>query len=377
MGEPSRRLSFYSHRIFVKIEGFRLDRLLDRAMKAGLELRSVRMKGETELTCWISRADLRKLQKLGKSAYRITVLQQRGPVPGAKSILARPAFVLGVLLAATFVVFQSFFIRSIEVSGYRGIPEEALLACLAEKGIYKGAFRPDIDWEGTEQAIYDAFPQVTWVQLVYRGQKVWLNLSETDHDLYQKEEKERTKRQVYTNIVASHSGYIDTIYPYYGLALAEPGDYVKKGQILITGSIPIQPTTFDEESEGGRIYFVNAEGEVWAKVPYHMTFYQERYHFGEKSSDGKTVADRVEKTEEEAKRRAEQQIRLWTAENLPEKAEIQNKSLKFSRSGNIIEVSVLLEVRQEIGIKQEAAIGETDTDTTDHRPDGTVRKSGQ
>ena len=57
----------------------------------------------------------------------------------------------------------------------------------------------------------------------------------------------------------------------------------------------------------------------------------------------------------EAKKKAEQQIRLWTAENLPEKAEIQNKSLKFSRSGNIIEVSVLLEVRQEIGIKQEAA----------------------
>lgn len=50
MGEPSRRLSFYSHQIFVKIEGFRLDRLLDRAMKTGLDLRFVRMKSETELT---------------------------------------------------------------------------------------------------------------------------------------------------------------------------------------------------------------------------------------------------------------------------------------------------------------------------------------
>ncbi|MGN1143786.1 MAG: sporulation protein YqfD, partial [Anaerovoracaceae bacterium] len=202
MGEPSRRLSFYSHRIFVKIEGFRLDRLLDRAMKAGLDLKSVRMKSETELTCWISRADLRKLQKLGKSAYHITQLQQKGPVPGAKSILSRPSLVLGFLLAAAFVVFQSFFIRSIEVSGYRGIPEEALLSCLAEQGICKGAYRPDIDWEGAEQAIYDTFPQVTWVQLVYRGQKVWLNVSETDHDLYQKEEDDKPKRQVYTNIVA-------------------------------------------------------------------------------------------------------------------------------------------------------------------------------
>ncbi|MCI6012270.1 MAG: sporulation protein YqfD [Firmicutes bacterium] len=367
MGEALRRLNFYSHRIHIKVEGFRLERLLDQALKAGLDLKAVRMTEDNALTCWLSREDLKRLRHFAKSAYRITVLQQSGPVPQAKSILQRPAFVIGFVLALTFVIWQSFFVRSIEISGYRGIPEEALLRCLQENGIRKGACRPDIDWEAAEQAIYDTFPQVTWAKLAYKGQKVYLYLSETDRDLYQKEETaDAPTQQVYTDLVASCSGYIQTIYPYSGLALVEEGDYVKKGQILITGKVPIEPTTYDEESEGGRIYFVNAKGEVWARVPYYVTLRQERYLWGEKTENGKIVADRAEKTEDQAKRRAEQQLRLWTAENLPENAEILKKSLKFTRNGNIIEVSVLLEVRQQIAAQQEEQIGETDTDTPDH-----------
>lgn len=374
MGEPSKRLNFYSHRIFVRIEGFRLERLLDQAMKEGLILQSVRMHSNTELTCWISHSELARLRRLARSTCRVTVEGQRGPVPGAKSILRRPSFLLGIVLAFALVTGQSFFVRTIEVNGYRGIPEEAILSCLKEEGIYKGAYKPDIDWETAEKAVYDTFPQVTWAQLVYEGQKVYLNLSETDHDLYDKDvhhysEKGKDAepdRRTYIDLVAVSSGYVESINPYYGLALVEAGDYVKKGQILITGCVPITPTTFSEEEKTGQVYFVNAKGEVWAKVPYHLTMNQERYLWGQPSADGKTVADRVEKTDGQAKKRVRQQIRLWAAENLPEKAEILNNSLKFSRSGNIIEVSVLLEVRQQIASQQEEYIGETDTDTTDH-----------
>ena len=79
--------------------------------------------------------------------------------------------------------------------------------------------------------------------------------------------------------------------------------------------------------------------------------------------NGGVVVSKAEKTEEQAKRKAEQQIRTWEKENLPETAEILKKSLKFSRDGNIIKVSVLLEVRQQIAIPQEELIGKKITDT--------------
>jgi tRNA G37 N-methylase Trm5 len=147
--------------------------------------------------------------------------------------------------------------------------------------------------------------------------------------------------------------------------MIEAGDYVEKGQELISGRVPLEPTTFAEkEEERDKEYFVNAEGEVWALVPYKMKFNQERYIWGEPSEDEKElIVNRVEKTEEQANRKAEQQIRLWVKENLPETAEIEKKSLKFSRIGNIIEVSVLLEVRQQIAIPQEELIGTKITNT--------------
>lgn len=366
-------LSFCSHRVLIRIEGFRLNRVVTQAMKAGIQLKHIRMVSETEMICWISAEDLKLLRGLAKSLYHITVLESCGPIPRTQAFIRKPGLVIGCLLAIVMVIFQGFFVETIQINGYKAIPEQALLECLETQGIVKGAFRPDIDWNEAEQEIYRIFPQVTWVQLVYSGRMVILNIAETDHEIYgvdvpsKRPSDSEELPQHYTSLVASHSGYIETIYPYYGQAMVEAGDYVEEGQVLISGCVPIEPTTFAEEGEEQRTeYFVNAKGKVQAAVPYKLTFNQERYIWGSSADsmdNGGVVVSKVEKTEEQAKRKAEQQIRTWEKENLPETAEILKKSLKFSRDGNIIKVSVLLEVRQQIAIPQEELIGKKITDT--------------
>ena len=366
-------LSFCSHRVLIRIEGFRLNRVVTQAMKAGIQLKQIRMVSETEMVCWISAGDLKLLRSLANSLYRITVLESCGPIPRTQAFIRKPGLVIGCLLAIVMVIFQGFFVETIQINGYKAIPEQALLECLETQGIVKGAFRPDIDWNEAEQEIYRIFPQVTWVQLVYSGRMVILNIAETDHEIYGVDVPSKPPSdsedlpQHYTSLVASHSGYIETIYPYYGQAVVEAGDYVEEGQVLISGCVPIEPTSFAEVGEEQRTeYFVNAKGEVQAAVPYKLTFSQERYIWGSSADsmdNGEVVVSKVEKTEEQVKRKAEQQIRTWEKENLPETAEILKKSLKFSRDGNIIKVSVLLEVRQQIAIPQEELIGKKITDT--------------
>ena len=73
------------------------------------------------------------------------------------------------------------------------------------------------------------------------------------------------------------------------------------------------------------------------------------------------VSNRVEKTQEQAKAKVEQQIRIWAKENLPENAEIVKKSLNFTQKENIIEVGVTLEVRRQIGKEQEIVFGTEDS----------------
>lgn len=373
MREEYKELSFYRHRVQITIEGFRTDKLLSTAFRKGIKLRNVRMISDTELIAWVSYRDCKTLRKLAKSLYRITVIKEAGPQTKVSKIRKEPLLIAGILLAASIVFFQSVFVAQIVVDGYKAIPEQCLRQCLNEAGIYEGVYLPSINWEKAKADIYATFPQVTWVKLVYDGTVVYLDIAETD-DLRDsaaaegdKNTDESGEKISYTDLVAEENGYIESVQPLWGEARVEPGDYVKKGQILIGGEIPIKPTTF-EENDPDR-YYVKASGQVWARVPYRLNFAQERYeepaHLQEpqsSSSDKIIIANKQERTPEQIKAKADQQIRLWMKENLPENAEIINKSLNFSAKENIIEIGVTIEVRREITKEQETAVGQKISD---------------
>ena len=407
MKARSKKLNFYSDRIAVRIEGFQIGKLLDAAARSGMLLKAIRVESETAARAEIAACDLKPLQKLAGARYRVTPQVRRGVVYQTRALLRRPMLVIGVLLAASMVIAESFFVAAVTIDGYRAIPESALRDCLAASGVREGVYRPGIDWGQAEAALFETFPQIMWVRLVYDGRLVVLEVAETGHQIIRGESELAADEEKlfipapepqngYCNIVAARSGYIERIDPLWGDAMAEPGDYVKKGQILIRGQIPIETTTFDENAP--KEYYVRARGEVWARVPYRLTFRQERYlrsaqvereqagayaaQSGQAAQLGQTqtenaragkagasdtqggpavVSNRVEKTQEQAKAKVEQQIRIWAKENLPENAEIVKKSLNFTQKENIIEVGVTLEVRRQIGKEQEIVFGTEDS----------------
>lgn len=394
MRERCKELNFYRCRLQLRIEGFKADKLLNMAFRKGIFMRRICVLSETEITVWIAASDLKKLKKLAKSLYNITVLQEKGPECGLKKIRRQPFVLLGIALAAAVIFARSLLISTVIVDGYKAIPEESLRKCLSKSGIYEGAWRADIEWEKARKTLYDTFPEITWVKLVYDGTAVYLDIAETDDlrdtsrtdadgDAEDTDDAEDTGKKItYTDLVAEKSGYVESVQPLWGEARVEAGDYVKKGQVLIGGCIPIEPTTFEEGD--AKEYYVKAQGEVWARVPYRLNFAQERYkenarslqdenaeESAEESAKGGEnkkiiIENKTERTPEEIKAKAEQQIRLWAKENLPENAEILNKSLNFTPKENIIEIGVTLEVRREITKEQETVVGQ---ENSDHRGD--------
>ena len=398
MRERCKELNFYRCRLQLRIEGFKADKLLNMAFRKGIFMRRICVLSETEITVWIAAGDLKKLKKLAKSLYKITVLQEKGPECGVKKIRRQPFVLLGIALAAAVIFTRSLLISTVIVDGYKAIPEESLRKCLSESGIYEGAWRPDIEWEKARKTLYDTFPEITWVKLVYDGTAVYLDIAETDDlrdtsrtdadgDAEETDDAEDTGKKItYTDLVAEKSGYVESVQPLWGEARVEAGDYVKKGQVLIGGCIPIEPTTFEEGD--AKEYYVKAQGEVWARIPYRLNFAQERYKENARSLQGENaektaetsaeetarggenkkiiIENKTERTTEEIKAKAEQQIRLWAKENLPENAEILNKSLNFTPKENIIEIGVTLEVRREITKEQETVVGQ---ENSDHRGD--------
>ena len=172
-------MNFFAHRIRIKIEGFRTDKLIDKAMKAGIHMCGIKRISDMEIYCWVTPEGLRAIRKEARSLYRITVTEERGSVYRIRQFAAKPFKILCSALILALVISQSFFVKTIVVSGYRAIPEEELRECLEESGIREGTYIPSIDWEKAEKHIYQVFPQVTWLKLAYEGRKVFLDISGT------------------------------------------------------------------------------------------------------------------------------------------------------------------------------------------------------
>ena len=336
MRGKSRESSFITHQVKIRIEGFRIDKLINLAVKAKIPIRNLRHISDTETTCYIYPEDLSKLRKLSKSLYRITVIKNEGICYQIKSVIFDKTRLLCILTVLAMVLLNSFFVRTVEIEGYKGIPEKELRQCLEEAGIRAGTYIPSIDWQKAEKLIYDTFPEVVWLKIGYDGRKVVLTISEGEVSEKAKEMPEN----YYCNIVAAESGYIDSIETYRGIALVQKGDYVEKGQVLILGCVPANSTSFSEDAP--KEYYVRSKGIVNALVPCRFTYSYE--------VQGEVSQKQMEKN-------ANQQIRLWARENLPEKSQIVNKDLKFSRKENIIEVGVTLEIRRQIGEEQEILVG--------------------
>ncbi|MBR5230378.1 MAG: sporulation protein YqfD [Firmicutes bacterium] len=359
--------NFYRYRVKVRIEGFKVERLLTEASSAGILMKNIRRISDAETEGWIAERDYKRLKKIGGSLYRITVVNRQGPEYSIRMAWSKPATCCGAALAAVIVTIQSLFIASVKIDGYKAIPEDSLRICLKQSGIYEGAYRPEIDWEKARENIRETFPQITWIQLVYDGRTAILNVAETDGKILSSEAGEGSdsfvplvrEETVYCDIIADYSGYIESINTLWGRAMVEAGDFVKKGDVLISGSIPIEPTTFEENPPSE--YYVKSRGEIKALIPYRLTFNQERYVVQDGNGEN-LVANLVEKSKKQAEAVAKQQIRLWIKENLPENAEIVNESLNFSYKNNIIEVGVTLEVRRQIGIEKEIVVGQENSD---------------
>ena len=68
-------LSFYRHRLLVRVEGFRIERLVQKAFEKGIVIRSFRMVSDTCAEGWIAADDLKTLRKLAKSLYSISIVK--------------------------------------------------------------------------------------------------------------------------------------------------------------------------------------------------------------------------------------------------------------------------------------------------------------
>lgn len=329
MRGPSKESNFIRHWVRVRIDGYRPERLLNRALEKNLSCRNLLYHDETEVYCTLSMEDYKKLKKLAGHGYRLTVIKEGGARPGLRNLRMNKLMLCGIALFILFYLVQFSFIREISVLGCETIPEDELRVVLKEEGLYEGC-RKNFDCDGIERRLFDEYEQIVWARVAYQGSFVRVEIAEG-----KLQQEKMLNREQPCHLIAEQDCYIETVRTFKGRAKVETGEFVRKGGILISGKVPIERPSYPVDETTPKYHYVHAEGEVTARVPYYYSIY-------------------VEPDTTEAQQKAE--IRKWMKKNIPENAEILNKDFHFESKKNIIKLYGMIETRQPVGIEKEINI---------------------
>ncbi|MCI8630819.1 MAG: hypothetical protein HFG67_00925 [Firmicutes bacterium] len=348
------RFAFTVHRRKIRVEGFGLHRLITECIAKGIVLQNIRFISDIEAVMSISAEDYPRLKKLAKSKYRITVSSEEGWLPFIHGLKMRKAALLGLSLFLIIIYYQSLFVSEIRIYGYEHFTEEEVRTALSDIGFEVGSRKLSTKDEANEVKLhlFRELPGISWVGITYKGTLAEVTIVEGE------ENPKKETVDAPCDIVADREGYIVEVIPREGIRAVEDGEYVVPGDVIISGAVPYKSTNYAKGDQGELTRYVHASGTVKVHIPYYVEF-SILPNVVDSLSGNDIVSAAVYDGESEydfVKRVSDRKIRQFMKENVGSKAQITNKDLNFNVKENIIEVRVLIETLQEIGIEREIEI---------------------
>lgn len=164
-----------------------------------------------------------------RSMCQLEVLSLRGARAVFYGLKCRPVLLAGVVLAVTAALLSQQYIWTLEVQGSEQIPAEQILRTLSELGVDVGTRRALIDPQQLENRMLDRMPGLGWFTINANSMRAVVLVKERIV------QPELVNPHQPTNVVASRAGLIESMEVYDGQAVAQPGQTVLPGQLLVSG----------------------------------------------------------------------------------------------------------------------------------------------
>lgn len=249
----------------VKIEGININNYIKRLLKKKINIIKLIPISYKEVHLIITIKEYEKLIKY-KSIYTITIIDRYGQaklkVKFKKNLILLSALTLGLVL----IILLSNVIFSIDIIHEDKEIRDLLKTSLANNGIKKYTLKKDYNTlEKIEENILNTNKdKLEWIEIIESGTKYIVRTEE-------RKINKTKKNHQYQNIVAKKNAVITKIKAYQGEKVKVVNDYVKKGDVIISGYITHPDNTQTPTMAKGVVY-----GEVWYKIYLNYPFvYQE------------------------------------------------------------------------------------------------------
>ena len=267
-----RLLLFVFGSIHFRAQGGFAERFLNLCQVKGVRLYELSENGGT-LFASTSLSSFRKLRRCAsRSGMRVKIVEKRGLPFIYARFAKRSGLFLGIALACFFLFFYTRSLWSIEVTGNEKVSAERVKAVLAQNGVREGTFKKNINNDKISFALYEAIPELAWLNLGIDGSRLCVDVRESVEKPAQSDQKH------YANIIAAKGGVVDKVRVYEGESLIKEGDGVARGQMLVSGVVyheSIKKNTF-HHSRADVFAFTSARKRIKVPKTYNKTTFTGR-----------------------------------------------------------------------------------------------------
>lgn len=220
--------------------------------EAGIALDEITPKGALTLEFLLRREDLPAAEALcRKRGDSFRVLGRQGLWYAAGALWERKLLLTGLVFLLGLTMLLPTRVLFFRVEGNKAVPRARILWEAERQGLSFGASRRGVRSERVKNALLEAIPELEWVGVNTQGCTAVISVRERTAPAPAPEAKHQVG-----NIVAAMDGYILSVTVTQGTGLVQPGQAVKKGEILISGYTDC----------GICIQAAQAEGEILAQT---------------------------------------------------------------------------------------------------------------
>ena len=224
--------------------------IMNLCMEKGYVYRDTRFEGDSiYFNCSLSVA--RKLAaECEARGIEIELLRERGVPALLGRYRHRYGVFAGLALFAAIVFFSGTVIWGIKIDGNRELSDREVLSELRRCGLSVGSVKSKLDTNSVENRVMISSDKISWISVNIIGTVAEVEIRET-------EVEEEREEYLASNIVAARDGQIELFEDVRGNIVLNIGDFVRKGELIVSG-------LYDSQTQG--IRYTSARGRVLART---------------------------------------------------------------------------------------------------------------
>lgn len=224
--------------------------IMNICMERGFVYRDTRFEGDSIFfKCSLSVAK-KLIAECNAHGIEIDRLRERGVPALLGKYRHRYGVFAGLALFAAIIFFSGTVIWGIKIDGNRELSEREVLSELERCGLSVGSVKSSLDTNSVENRVMISSDKISWISVNIIGTVAEVEIRET-------EVEEEREEFLASNIVAARDGQIELFEDVRGNIVLNIGDFVRKGELIVSG-------LYDSQTQG--IRYTSARGKVLART---------------------------------------------------------------------------------------------------------------